>query len=285
MDRFSGIAIFSSGYAVCIMAVICLLQIKYDAQELQQDQLVSPEIKFLDSEAPAPIQYVLMNPIKKDYPIQLEKVSRPPNVLVAVLPSEESLARLETPAKLQAPTLQTSQLAKREIPSLNPWSWFSSDLPKTGGPFSLTSSGRALGPISTAATKRKDPLIVPRKVPGLPPEPHVLIANDDQGLNSIRQSISFLSLVDWDPDFIQTFNRHLDELAENGSMDASLCESTIFQMLNQIETLNGTLDPANPEDRRLIDSTRDEVNRILNSWIDLLNGTLPVPDADPTPAI
>ena len=92
MNRFSGVAIFSSAYALCIVAIICCLHIKNDTHRLQEDILVSPRIQSLESHVVKPIHYVLMNPIKSDLPIELNRQRGEANILVATLPAPEWIA-------------------------------------------------------------------------------------------------------------------------------------------------------------------------------------------------
>ena len=69
------------------------MHIKYDARELRQDQLISPDLQPAEKEVAEPIQYVLMNPIKPDYEINLAKTNQQPNILIATLPTEEEFAQ------------------------------------------------------------------------------------------------------------------------------------------------------------------------------------------------
>ena len=93
MNRSSGMVIFSSGYTICFVAILCCMHIKYDARELRQDLLISPEIYPEKQEVAEPIQYVLMNPIKKDYMIDLAEKPQQPNILIASLPTNEPLVQ------------------------------------------------------------------------------------------------------------------------------------------------------------------------------------------------
>ena len=88
MNRSSGITIFSSAFTICILAIACLLQVKYDVGSLQNGPLVIPRVQIQLGERPEPVQYVVMNPLQEDFPIRLERTPAGPNILFATLPAE-----------------------------------------------------------------------------------------------------------------------------------------------------------------------------------------------------
>lgn len=126
MDRSSGILIFSSAYIICILAIICLLQIKYDKSHFQSAELFTPATEQLGSLPTKPRLYVVRNPIKPDYPIENLRRERLPNVLVATLPAENKAFKrmvqkatvgvLKNTPEQQIVTLPNSLVSKTTAP-------------------------------------------------------------------------------------------------------------------------------------------------------------------------
>lgn len=292
MNRFSGIAIFSSAYAICVITIVCCLHIKYDARELRRDRLVSPAVLDLAAKHPKPIHYVVMNPLKMDAPGELQRPARQPNILVAVLPAsdEEQVSErpaISTPVALQQPILSRPELSLGEA-----WSHLTNSLGASptlsAAPFSLAS--RSTPVVGDRPEFRSIPKRLSRLTPYpnraaakiVPtPAPHVVVAGDRRGRERIARMVDYLQQIQVDSDVIANVQAELQGLASHGALDAALCESALYRILDQM----GRLPTAEPvdEDQRLIEAVKREVERQIHQWLDQMNGMEPI-ESEPFPA-
>lgn len=307
MNRSSGMVIFSSAYALCIVVIVCCLHIKHDVRELRQDELISPAVNQLrPTGSREPVRYVLMNPIKPKFDVQLAQRNQEPNILVATLPSEE-IAVKETPhptsRKLtiaaaeqvvshsfdsswmgmedlvaEAKEAKAEALAKVAMLDLllapnnedfRPQAVAQAKSAANSSPFSLASSTRSRKrPAGNSLAAAR-----PSKVSNeMTVEPHVLIANDDEAFANLKAGIQFLSHIGYDSFVLESLENHIDELSDNGSLDSGNCEATLYRFLVDVEQLQ---EFSNAEDGRLIESIRQQMIHQINRWIDQLNGVEP----------
>lgn len=302
MNRSSGIVIFSTAYSLCLFAIICCLQIKYDAGAIQNDKLIVPMLKSLTVTPKPKVQYVLMNPVTEEFPVQLAKPSREPSILIASLPAPEALASNNVDTSLTAEP-KGAALAKPNFSQVDPapaefvdtkqqglgaWKFFN----KVGeqiadSSFSLASNVRfdskdwidpidlqketkvpAIEPVENASLTRlmnaNDPILANSNL-----EPHLIIANDDESILLIIENLDYLSIIQHQPNTIDNIKLELAELSENGSMDASLCETSLYRILAELDSLEAT---SSDEDARLIESVKSKIRLQIDNWLDLLNG-------------
>ncbi|MEC9094248.1 MAG: hypothetical protein VX438_16175 [Planctomycetota bacterium] len=291
MNRSSGILIFASVYSVCMLVILCLLQIKYDVRKLQNNQLISPKLQCLEQETPS-THYVVMNPIKLHYPVNLDPRDSKPNILIATLPAKQ----VSGSAKLKHRRVAKSQLQNAEFRNWLSVAWKTlKDFPQAVASVKFPAFSSAthtprvskinhLKPTETAKPTIKNAsfkktLVLPGESPEpISPEPHVLVANDFDAIQNLKTNVKWLSNIRVKPKALSKIQQALQELGDQGSLDAGICEAALYRMLTGANSL--ALAYENAEDSRLLDDVKAQIQSSVNRWIDLLNG---VPAATPVP--
>ena len=248
------------------------------------------------------VKYVLMNPVTEEFPVQLARPSREPSILIASLPAPEAFVSNNVDTSLTAEP-KGAVLAKPDFSQVNSapaefvdtkqqglgaWKFFNKVGEQIAGTsFSLASnvsfeSKEWIEPIDlnkeskVPAIEQVENASLTRLMSSNDPysassnlEPHLIIANDDEAIYSIIENLDYLSIIQHQPNTIDNIKSELAELSENGSMDASLCETSLYRILAELDSLLVT---KSDEDARLIEAVKSKIRLQIDSWLDLLNG-------------
>lgn len=292
MNRSSGLLIFSSAYVVCMLALFCLLQVKYDSRSILNDRLVVPTIAPELLVTKEPVHYVVMNPIRKDYPVRIARTHHEPNILIATI-VDPVLARQEAQREKELRKLAASgplaRLASRvaaaeSLPATEPAPGsvplFDHLRQKMSAPRTRLVSGRDARKSGQVASHRRV-IILPRNPAAVSMiEPHLLVANDHDGILNIQSALDGIRPVPGTHELINRINDNLMQLIDSGMLDSGMCESCLYrisglayEIRNDLLQADKSLGVPNGENSRLADHWCEQIDAQVQAWIDRLNGT------------
>lgn len=268
--RSSGVPMFLGIYSVCLLLVACMFIIKNDATPLRRTTMVFPKLQF-HPKPKVTDHWVLMNPIKKSAPAELDRPASTPNVMIAVLPMFSEQEMTEIASSVGAGMSHGSTLLADD----NRLAFLPKPIVK------LVSASESAPEYRRFSSDRSShfqnagfrlPIAWPEKseeilyVPG-----NIRVSNDYDRKQRILVELEWLEAIGIDNNLIVEITDEISYISEISEWDSGEAEAAMYRILTMLNSL--PLTDSDLEAVRIHNEVTERISNEIRDWIEILNHT------------